>query len=249
MMASKRQPAGGSQRQRYHQTVDALAEMLSELPPGAFLPAEPELAASIGVSRATLREAMRPFVSRGVVVRRRGIGSYVAKPSRVIESGLEVLSTIESLASSIGLEIEMDEFQVVERLLTPEAAPELGLRSPSPVLEVARVIAADDRPIAFLVDRVPTVYLSVDNVGDDFHGSVLKLLIDKGGLELHESRAEITALAAPGEIAQKLAIEAGEVLLFLEACLLARSGAVIDHSLSYFLPDIFRFNIVRRVQL
>lgn len=248
-MTAKRRPTSGSQRQRYHHTVDALADLLSELAPGTFLPAEPELAASMGVSRATLREAMRPFVSRGVVVRRRGVGSYVAKPSRVIESGLEVLTTIESLASSIGVEIELGELQVHERLLTPETAPELGLGSPAPVLEVARVIAAEKRPIAYLVDRVPTVYLSKEDLGDDFQGSVLKLLIDNPGLELHESRAEITALGAPDEIAEKLAIEHGEVLLFLEARLLARNGAIIDHSLSYFLPGIFRFNIVRRVQL
>lgn len=249
MMAAGRKSAGSGQRQRYHQTVDALAEMLSELPPGSFLPPEPNLAERMGVSRATLREAMRPFVSRGVVVRRRGVGSYVAKPSRVIESGLEVLSTIESLASSIGLEIRLQELQVAERMLSPESAPELRLRGATRVLEVARVIAAEAGPIAYLVDRVPTQYLSIDDLGADFQGSVLKLLMEKGDLELHESRAEITALAATTDIAEKLGLETGEVLLFLEARLLARRGEIIDHSLSYFLPGIFRFNIVRRVQI
>lgn len=239
--------AQAARRQRYHETVDALAELLAGMAPGSFLPAEPELASQLGVSRATLREAFRPFVSRGVVVRRRGVGSYVAKPSQVIETGLEVLSSIESLASSIGLPIELGDLQTAEQILTPETAPELGLIGPTQVLEVARVIATEGRPIAYLIDRVPSRYLSTDDLGERFQGSVLRLLIESRELELHESRAEITALAAPQGIAGKLAIEVGEVLLFLEARLLSRSGEVIDHSLSYFLPDIFRFNIVRRV--
>lgn len=247
-MAASRTSAARSGGQRYHQTVDALAAMLAELPPGSFLPAEPDLAEEMGVSRATLREAMRPFVSRGVVIRRRGVGSYVAKPSQVIESGLEVLSTIESLASSIGLEIELQELRISERQLSPGAAPELGRPGAVTVMEVARVIATGDRPIAYLVDRVPAEYLSPEDLGSDFRGSVLKVLIDKGDLELHESRAEITALAAPSGIAGRLELQPGSVLLYLEARLLTRHGIVVDHSLSYFLPDIFRFHIVRRVQ-
>ena len=73
--------------QRLH---DRLGNLISATPPGDRLPSEPELARDLGVSRATLREAMRIFETQGLIRRRQGAGTYVLSPSHVIESGLEV---------------------------------------------------------------------------------------------------------------------------------------------------------------
>ena len=78
-------------RPLYQKTADALEKMLAGLSPGTFLPSEPDLAKKMGVSRATLREAMRPLEAKGRVVRRQGVGTYVVEPPQVIETGLEVL--------------------------------------------------------------------------------------------------------------------------------------------------------------
>ena len=59
--------------------------------PGERLPAEPELAKRMGVSRATLREAMRSFEGQGLIRRRQGVGTFVVSQSQVIDTGLEVL--------------------------------------------------------------------------------------------------------------------------------------------------------------
>ena len=46
--------------------------------PGDKLPNELELAASLGVSRATLREAVRSLIAQGVLVVKRGCGTFIA---------------------------------------------------------------------------------------------------------------------------------------------------------------------------
>src|SRR5690606_30955540 len=78
-------------------------------PHGDKLPSEPMLAKMLGVSRATLREAMRTFEGQGIIRRRQGVGTFVVGPIQVIETGLEVLESIETLAEKIGLDVKMGE--------------------------------------------------------------------------------------------------------------------------------------------
>jgi GntR family transcriptional regulator len=234
-------------RPLYQKTAEAVGEMLEEASPGTFLPSEPELAQQLGVSRSTLREALRLFEAQGMIIRRRGVGTYVAKPPQVIESGLEVLSSIDTLAAQIGLEIEARNLEITEKLTDSEAASWLGLPVGSPVIEIKRVIAANGRPVAYFYDCLPSEYLAPEEVDRGFSGSVLSLLLDRGTPALDRSQADITAMPADTQIAHSLGIHPGDVLLFLEARLLAQNGRVVDHSRSYFLPGTFKFHAVRHV--
>ena len=69
-----------------------LSELIASTPPGNRLPAEPELAKTLGVSRATLREGMRTFEGQGLIRRRQGVGTFVVAQSKVIEAGLAALT-------------------------------------------------------------------------------------------------------------------------------------------------------------
>lgn len=231
----------------YEQTARALGEMLAAMAPGTYLPSEPKLARQMGVSRATLREAMRMFEERGIIVRRPGVGTYVTHPPRVIETGLEVLESIETLARSIGLKVHVGHLEVVERELEPESDLRLDVPAGAQVVEVRRVILAGDRPVAYLIDAVPATLLPPSAIDKDFGGSVLDLLIRRGEVPLDRSRAEVTAISAPAEVARLLQIQRGDALLCLEALLYAVDGRVVDHSFSYFLPGTFRFHIERRI--
>ena len=82
---------GKSLTNRLHENLRNLIESTE---PGDRLPSEPKLAKQMGVSRATLREAMRIFENQGIIHRRQGVGTFVVPPSQVIETGLEVLESI-----------------------------------------------------------------------------------------------------------------------------------------------------------
>src|SRR5512137_171158 len=96
----------------FRRTQADLAEIISSLPAESRLPSEPDLAQQLGVSRATLREAMRSFEGRGLIRRRQGVGTFVVAQVPVIESGLEVLESIETLARRTNLLVKMGELQV-----------------------------------------------------------------------------------------------------------------------------------------
>ncbi|MEM5774221.1 MAG: GntR family transcriptional regulator, partial [Anaerolineaceae bacterium] len=82
----------------FQRLQSSLRKIIETTPPGQKLPAEPLLAKTLGVSRATLREAMRDFESQGLILRRQGIGTFVVSHPQIMESGLEVLESIETLA-------------------------------------------------------------------------------------------------------------------------------------------------------
>jgi GntR family transcriptional regulator len=115
------------------------------------------------------------------------------------------------------------------------------------VLQVSRVIWAEDRPVAYLVDILPEVVLPPERLNKDFSGSVLDILMTDIKPAPYLSRTEINADTASSEIARLLGIQRGAVLLRFTADLFSVSGQPIDHSISYFLPGYFRFHIVRRL--
>lgn len=231
----------------YQRTAEALADILAHTSPGTFLPSEPALSRELGVSRATLREAMRAFEERGVIIRRQGVGTVVARPLPVIDAGLEVLESIETLARRIGIEVEMGDLTIDRRPARVDEQQLFDLAPGASVLDVSRVIGADGRPVAYLVDVVPDGVVSDTALEEGFRGSVLDLLLKQGTPALGLSRSEITAVPASADVGRKLKVQRGDVLLRFEAFLYAEDGKVIDHSHSYFLPGTFRFHVVRRV--
>jgi GntR family transcriptional regulator len=225
-----------------------LTQLISNAEPGQRLPAEPDLARQLCVSRATLREAMRSFEGQGLIRRRQGIGTFVVGHPQVIDSGLEVLESIEKLAKRIELEVSMGALNISQEKATPAQATVLQVEEGADLVQVARVILADKRPVAYLVDLLPEDVLTPEDLQVGFTGSVLDFLLVQGTLPLQSSRAEIQAVGASSEIARSLEIQRGDVLLMLTSQLFTNEGRVVDYSLSYFLPGYFRFHVVRRVE-
>lgn len=225
-----------------------LADLISATTPGERLPAEPKLARQLGVSRATLREAMRTFEGAGLIRRRQGVGTFVVSSLHIIDSGLEVLESIETLAKKIDLDVTMGSLKISEVVANEEQARALEITPGTTLVQVVRVINTEDRPVAYLIDVLPEDVLIPQDLEEEFTGSVLDFLLQRGSLDLANSRTEIRAVAATSEIARALEIQRGDVLLMFVARLFTGMGRVVDYSMSYFLPGFFRFHVVRRVE-
>jgi len=224
-----------------------LARLIESTPSGEQLPSEPELAKQLGVSRATLREAMRAFEGQGLIRRRQGVGTFVMRHTHVIEAGLEQLESIETTASRIGLSVLMGDLVIIPVVADKELAEQLECEVGTPLVEVSRVIYTDERPVAYLVDILPQDVLTETELKEGFTGSVLDLLLKRGSPELTTSRTEIRATAATPKVARSLQIQRGDTLLNFHATLYDINDKVVAYSISYFLPGYFRFQINRRV--
>jgi GntR family transcriptional regulator len=207
---------------------------------------EPDLAKQMGVSRATLREAMRTFETQGLIRRRQGSGTYVVGKFDVIDAGLEVLESIETMARRMNLEVSFSDLHVEQIDADPKTADGLCIEAGKSITRVRRVIRADGRPVAYLIDCLPEEILKPGNLPADFSGSVLDFLIGSGS-DLKISRADISATNASAEVAKPLEIQRDDVLLRFESQLYDSQGKVLDYSVSYFIPGYFHFHVNRRV--
>src|SRR5512140_3528051 len=82
-----------------------LSSLIARSPSGTRLPSEPDLAKQLGVSRATLREAMRMFETQGLIRRRQGAGTFIVGKVPVLESGLEALESMMTLARRTNMDV------------------------------------------------------------------------------------------------------------------------------------------------
>jgi GntR family transcriptional regulator len=223
-----------------------LAKLITHTPPGQRLLNEPDLAKQMGVSRATLREAMRTFETQGLIRRRQGSGTYVVGKVPVIDAGLEVLESLDTMARRMNLPITISDLHVEQLDADAENAAGLGVAEGTRLTCIRRVIRADGRPAAYLVDTLPETFLESADLPAEFSGSVLDFLIARGD-KLGVSRAVISATNAPADVAKPLEIQRDDVLLVFTSQLFDLKSTVVDHSLSYFIPGYFHFHVNRRV--
>jgi GntR family transcriptional regulator len=214
--------------------------------PGEQLPSETDLASQLGISRATLREALQNLEQDGFVLRRHGVGTFVA-PScgGRLESGLERLESILELAGRQGMHLRYNQLQVHSVPADAELCDKLEVAPGTPLTQVCRVIVADGRTVAYMIDLVPASILSPSDIDSTFAGSVLDLLRKTPDLQVGQASAEIMALNAEPDLAERMAIEPGQAVLLLEEVVFDVGGRALDCSRNYFVPEFFRFHLVR----
>src|SRR5262245_48292150 len=123
--------------------------------PGERLPPEQELSAHLGISRGTLRTALRRLEESGEIVRRQGSGTYVGRSATTtLEEGLEKLVSYSELARRRGVSIELGELEIDQSRVGPERGKLFGVDPETPATTVNRVMLLDDQPGAVMRDVV-----------------------------------------------------------------------------------------------
>jgi len=227
---------------------NSLLQLLNSLTPGDRLPPEPDLSRQLGVSRAMLREVVTGLVERGMLIRRQGIGTFVASQTPFIDYGLEILESLDSLGKRTGIETEVRDLKIIGKTLDAETAMQyFFIDEEVDVLEISRIIAIKGQIVAYLIDIVPSEFLSTTEVETSIHGSIYDLLAQKKEIQLSYSRTEIMAINADEELGKKLDVNKGKALILLTAQLYTPGDQIVDYSFSYFVPGQFQFHVMRRL--
>ena len=128
-MAGKQDPAGSAnafqaldRRSLAHDAAEHLKELIRSgtLQPGDKLPPERDLATRLGVSRPTLREAVRGLVIMGLLETRHGAGTFVVRPDDADGGALSVTIDLR--------EAPLEELFEIRLLLEPPATARAAAR-------------------------------------------------------------------------------------------------------------------------
>ena len=213
--------------------------------PNDRLPPERELAKLLGISRGTLREALRVAQQEGLIVQRHGSGTYVADPRMFTENGMSALESLDSLAKRRGWEATTLDVIIEERPMEPRVAEALDREAGCAATYVSWVKEINGQRVAYMIDIIPSEIMSTEDVRAQFQGSILDLVCARGEPAIDHARTYILATCADEEIAAKMEVPVGQSLLLTEEILYSTEQEPFEFSYNYFASDFFRFFINR----
>jgi DNA-binding GntR family transcriptional regulator len=196
------------------------------------------------VSRSSIRAAIAMLEQDGYVTRRHGSGTYVTKrPALANDLGRNfgVSSLIVSLGMAPGAVDETSESAPAPA----KVAAALGVLEGEPVSALRRVRTADGRRVVDATDWCRIEHLGpeeLDALGD---GSLYAALAERG-LAVHHGVAELQPWNADGEVARRLDVPRGTLLLTVEQIDRMADGTPVLFSCEHHLADAFAFTVLRR---
>lgn len=209
-----------------------------ELPTGTRLENELVLADRLGLSRPTLRRAIEYLVDRGLLVRKRGVGTQVVQPR--VRRPLELSSLYEDLRQA------GQDPRTEVRDLTIEPAPdavadELGLERGTEVYVLERLRYAGDEPLALMRNYVPTGRVTLTREELERHG--LYELLRAGGVTMKIAAQTIGARAATVEEATALDERPGAALLTMHRTAYDDLGRAVESGSHVYRASRYTFEL------
>ncbi len=208
------------------------------------IPSETDLAADLGVSRTTIRDALSRLEHEGAIVRRQGAGTFVNRPGLQIKSRLEEIWSYEEVLRDHGYLPSVDVLGHEETVADARLAADLGIDEGDAVIVVEKLFRENDTPVVLTVNQIPAGYVAGGDV--DPAQPVYALLEAGGERRLAYYVSEIVPLALDGDVAFKLGVAAGTAAISFEEIGYDADNEPVVAATSYFRDDLLRLRLIRR---
>jgi GntR family transcriptional regulator len=223
----------------YYQLAQQLEAAIEHgaLGPGSLLGNEIELAGRLGLSRPTVRQAIQSLVDKGLLVRRRGVGTQVVHSQ--VKRPLELSSLYDDLEAAG----HKPATRVVRNEVVPasaEVAAVLGIAEGGEVHHVERLRLAHGQPMAFLSNYVPVGLLDLDTEKLEVTG--LYRMMRGAGVTLHSARQSVGARRATAEEAEMLDEPEGATLLTMQRTAYDDTGRAVEYGSHIYRASRYAFD-------
>jgi GntR family transcriptional regulator len=231
-------------RHLYLQVIDRLKK---DIDAGVYkekekLPSEFDLSKQLGVSRATLREALRILEEESVIIRRHGVGTFVnAKP--LFNSGIEQLNSVSNMIKQAGMEPGTIFLSSTTQEATEDDVKRFQSEEGNFTL-VERVRTANGEPVVYCVDKIPERILSRNFTHED--NSIFSVLENHENRRITHAVAQIEPMGYHDKISPILNCEPETALLVLKQMHFDENDEPILYSVNYFRSDKFSFQVLRK---
>lgn len=227
----------------YYQIMNQLREKIEagEYPVESALPPERELVEAYDVSRMTIRQAILELVNEGILVRRRGIGTFVAPPK--IEQALSSLTSFTEDMAQRGMKAGSRIVSFKEIVPDPTIRKSLGLNADEMAYECVRLRLADEEPMALETTTLVASLCPGLRAEDVENQSLYKVLGERWNIELDYAMQTLEPVLAPPYEASLLHVAPGSPLLLMHRVTYDYSGRAFEHVKSLYRGDRYKFVI------
>ena len=222
----------------YFQVSSRIEQAIGDgtLRPGARLENEIALADRLGLSRPTVRRAIQELVSKGLLVRRRGLGTQVVQ--RPLTREVELTSLFDDLKR--GSREPTTELLSRAVIGADDRISEvLSVPSGVPILHVRRVRFADGVPLAILENFLASEFIDISE--EDLRTRGLYQLLRARGTSISVARQRIGARSATLEESKLLEIKARGPVLTMDRTAYSNNGRAIEYGHHCYRPDLYSF--------
>lgn len=224
----------------YFQVAQHLEKLIEsgEYPPGTRLDNEIQLADQLGLSRPTMRRAIEYLVDRGLLVRKRGVGTQVVQPK--VRRPVELSSLFDDLRAAgraprtevLGFDIQHPSELVAEAL---------GVGLDTDVYVIERLRYTSDEPLSIMHNYIPTHLLELSRDGLERQG--LYDLIRAAGISLKIATQSIGGRAARAAEARLLDERPGAPLLTMTRIAYDDAGRAIEYGSHIYRASRYTFEL------
>lgn len=214
---------------------------------GGRLPSENTLAENLGVSRATLREALRVLEEEKKLIRQQGVGTFIAPRLSKIHNGIEDLHSVTETILSHGFTPGTVGYSICEEKVG-KLASAMDQDPEEKIWLIERIRTASHEPVVYCQDHLPQKILpeQLDMTQYGEGESIFRVLEDQFHIHISYAVTRIIPMAAPEWLAEKLDIVPGTPVLLLEQKHFEQKDRMVLFSRNYFRHDQFEFHVVRR---
>ncbi|MEA2519154.1 MAG: GntR family transcriptional regulator [Chloroflexota bacterium] len=211
---------------------------------GSKLPNEDRLCERFGVSRVTIREAVRGLIEDGLVVRRHGSGTYVTRRP-LIRNSLDMNFSYTDHFQASGFRPGRKLLGVRRIAADEELAADLAIPAGSTIVEIRRIRTADGRPAIYSIDRVPDAFVDASVERSELGGSLYRILTAAGHPIAH-AEAVLTPTVADKELARLLDVAPGTPIQHLRQSDFDDSGQAVMVSDEWHVTSVIELRVYRR---
>ncbi|WP_304999752.1 GntR family transcriptional regulator [Geodermatophilus marinus] len=221
----------------WFQLSHAIESAISEgrLPTGSRLENELSLAERYGLSRPTVRRAVQELVDKGLLVRKRGVGTQVIQPH--VRRSVELTSLYDDLAR--GGEKPTTEVLSLQRVPAPaDVAEELDLAPGEEVVALRRLRRTRGEPLALLTNYLPGRF---EPTLEELTERGLYQYLRGQGVHLRVAHQRIGARLARADEARLLEEPPRSALLTMQRTAFDDKGAAVEHGRHVYRASRYDF--------
>lgn len=209
-----------------------------ELTPGERLPNEIEFAGSLSISRPTMRQALDHLVEKGMLTRKRGVGTQVANAQ--VRRRVALTSLHDDLAAA-GRRPETRVLHLDPACVDRHAARALGVAGDAPLVYLERLRLADGQPLAILRNWLPARF--ADLTADDLQEHGLYQLMGRRNARPAVAKQRITAVPAGATEAKLLGTKRNAPLISMQRTAFDAAGHAVEFADNVYRADLYAIEV------